>query len=386
MRPCAQLGLASQRPGRCRGCGPTRRARPGQPTGSAGLPRAAGLALSGSALLRGGAGRDAQEGVERAVAGLGREGCHSGYSEQPDPDGVEDTADGHRGTESGHGNTGADEAVEVAFVDGHIGLPLRERKSDESEAYIPPRVLLAVRENRPAAACAVHGHRLGSTRPMDDVGCRAGTRVERMHERRRFDEEAATWDEAPGHEERQVAVAHAIEQAVSLNPGMRALDVGCGTGRLSILLSDRVGSVVVTDPSAGMVQVAQERIEAAELGDRLRVVQADLTKDPLDGAFDVVWSSLALHHVQDLDGLLRSVAGLLVNGGRLAFADLDEDPAGAFHAEKIDFDGHHGFDRQRLAERLVQAGFAEVSFVDATTILKDDRKFGVFLCTATKGA
>jgi ubiquinone/menaquinone biosynthesis C-methylase UbiE len=207
-----------------------------------------------------------------------------------------------------------------------------------------------------------------------------------MHEHRRFDDEAATWDDAAGHEERQVAVARAIEEAVTLSPRMSALDLGGGTGRLSILLSDRVGSVVVTDPSAGMVQVAQERIEAAELSDRLRAVQVDLTTDSLDGAFDVVWSSMALHHVQDVDGLLRSVAGLLVNGGRLAIADLDEDPDGAFHAEKVDFNGHHGFDRQRLAEQVADAGFGEVSFVDATSILKGDREFGVFLCTATKGA
>jgi ubiquinone/menaquinone biosynthesis C-methylase UbiE len=206
-----------------------------------------------------------------------------------------------------------------------------------------------------------------------------------MHEHKGFDDAAATWDDDAGHEERQVAVAQAIEEAVTLTPRMSALEVGGGTGRLSILLSDRVGSVVVTDPSAGMVQVARERIRAAGLGDRLRAVQVDLTTDPLDGAYDVVWSSMALHHVHDLEGLLRSVAELLVNGGRLAIADLDEDPDGAFHADKADFDGHHGFDRQRLAEQLAHAGFAEVRFVDATTILKGDREFGVFLCTATKG-
>ena len=214
----------------------------------------------------------------------------------------------------------------------------------------------------------------------------AGTRVEHMRERQRFDDEAATWDDDPGHEARQVAVAQAIEEALDLSPRMSAVDVGGGTGRLSILLADRVGSVVVVDPSAGMVQVARERIEAAGLSDRLRAVQADLTTDRLDGAFDVVWSSMALHHVQDLDGLLRSLAELLVDGGRLAIADLDEDPDGAFHADKDDFDGHHGFDRKRLAEQLARAGFADVSFLDATTILKGDREFGVFLCTATKGA
>jgi ubiquinone/menaquinone biosynthesis C-methylase UbiE len=205
-----------------------------------------------------------------------------------------------------------------------------------------------------------------------------------VHEHKRFDDEAATWDSDPGHEKRQVAVAQAIKEAVNLSPQMSAVDIGGGTGRLSILLAEQVGSVVVTDPSAGMVQVARERIAEAGLSDRLRAVQTDLTANRLDGSYDVVWSSMAMHHVQDLHGLLRAVAGLLVDGGRLAIADLDEDPDGAFHADKVDFDGHHGFDRQRLAEQLAHTGFAEVAFVDATTILKGDREFGVFLCTATK--
>jgi 2-polyprenyl-3-methyl-5-hydroxy-6-metoxy-1,4-benzoquinol methylase len=205
-----------------------------------------------------------------------------------------------------------------------------------------------------------------------------------VHEHKGFDEEAATWDDDPGHEKRQVAVAQAIRDAVPLNAGMKAVDVGGGTGRLSILLADMVGAVVVTDPSAGMVQVARERIEAAGLSDRLRAVRADLTTDRLDGTYDVVWSSMALHHVRDLDRLLRSVAALLVDGGRLCIADLDEDPDGAFHADRVDFDGHHGFDRQRLAEQLARAGFADVRFADVTTILKADREFGLFLCTATK--
>jgi SAM-dependent methyltransferase len=205
-----------------------------------------------------------------------------------------------------------------------------------------------------------------------------------VHEHKGFDDEAATWDDDPGHEKRQVAVAEAIKQAVDLSPRMSAVDVGGGTGRLSILLADQVGSVVVTDPSAGMVQVARERIEAAGLGDRLRAVQADLTTERLDGTFDVAWSSMALHHVQDLDALLRSLAGILVEGGRLLIADLDEDPDGAFHADKVDFDGHHGFDRQGLTEQLARAGFGDARFVEATTILKNDREFGIFLCTATK--
>jgi hypothetical protein len=40
-----------------------------------------------------------------------------------------------------------------------------------------------------------------------------------MHEHKGFDDEAATWDDAAGHEERQVAVAQAIEEAVTLSLG-----------------------------------------------------------------------------------------------------------------------------------------------------------------------
>ncbi len=205
-----------------------------------------------------------------------------------------------------------------------------------------------------------------------------------MHEHERFDDAAATWDDDPSHEARQVAVAEAIRQALGSDGGLRALDIGGGTGRLSILLADAVDSVVVTDPSAGMVQVAQQRIAEAGLGNRLRAVRADLATDSLDGTYDVAWSSLALHHVPDLDALLQALAALLVDGGRLFIADLEEDVDGAFHADKVDFAGHHGFNRDDLTDRLSAAGFRDVSFTDVTSITKNDREFGVFLCSATK--
>ena len=45
-----------------------------------------------------------------------------------------------------------------------------------------------------------------------------------------------------------------------------------------------------------------------------------------------------------------------------------------------------GAQARPLAAQLAEAGFADVTFVDATTILKGEREFGVFLCTATKTA
>ncbi|MEI2711874.1 MAG: class I SAM-dependent methyltransferase [Nocardioides sp.] len=202
----------------------------------------------------------------------------------------------------------------------------------------------------------------------------------------RFDDAAQTWDDDPSHEARQQVVAELIAHTVDLTPETKALDIGGGTGRLSILLADQVGSVLITDPSAGMVAVAVQRIAESGVADRLHARQADLTHDQLDETFDVAWSSLAFHHVLDLDALLANVAGSLVSGGRLAIADLERDPDGAFHADKVDFDGHHGFDRAALAEQLQSAGFEDVRFADATSIEKQGRDFGVFLCTAVKRA
>ena len=81
-----------------------------------------------------------------------------------------------------------------------------------------------------------------------------------MHEHKGFDDEAATWDDAPGHEERQVAVAQAIAQAVSLHPGMRALDVGCGTGALVQAARDGGTEAVAVELDPDMASLAASRL------------------------------------------------------------------------------------------------------------------------------
>ena len=123
------------------------------------------------------------------------------------------------------------------------------------------------------------GKRSGLTAP--GLGSSTSTNI------RRFDDEAATWDDDPGHEEAAGGGGPGHRGGREPHgPRMRALDVGGGTGRLSILLADRVGSVVVTDPSAGMVQVARERIEAAGLSDRLRADFSERRGDPFASAND----------------------------------------------------------------------------------------------------
>lgn len=187
-----------------------------------------------------------------------------------------------------------------------------------------------------------------------------------------FDDAASTWDDDPAKIERAHGTAALLREQLALDGTQSVLEIGGGTGQLSLALANDVRDVLVTDASAGMVDVARTNIEQAGLSDRLTAQQLDLVTDLLpQRRFDGAWAQLALHHVHELDVLLARVKSLLEPGGWLAVIELDDDRAGAFHAGHTDFTGHHGFDREAFAERLRANGFHDVSVVDAGSVEKE---------------
>ncbi len=198
-----------------------------------------------------------------------------------------------------------------------------------------------------------------------------------------FDERAATWDDDPATLERAQEVADAVRASVPLEPAMRVLEYGAGTGLLTQHLVDRIGPVTLTDPSQGMREVL-----AAKCGDGVfpdaRVVDLDLSRDPVPAdRYDLVLSMMVLHHIVDLPPVLAGFAQLLEPGGWLAIADLERED-GSFHDEG--FEGHHGIDRDDLAGWLADAGFASVSFRGAGATIKHDRPYPLFLAAAQRGS
>ena len=96
----------------------------------------------------------------------------------------------------------------------------------------------------------------------------------------------------------------------------RAMDAGCGTGRVTELLLERLprGTVLAVDGSAAMVEAAGEKFA----GDgRVRVERRDLLELGIEGGFDLILSTATFHWIPDHDRLFLNLARALEPGGRL---------------------------------------------------------------------
>lgn len=111
-----------------------------------------------------------------------------------------------------------------------------------------------------------------------------------------------------------------LRQAIAflnLEPGMRILDAGCGTGEALEWLAVAVGPqglVVGLDLATAHAAVARARAPQ-----ETAVLQADLLRPPLTaGSFDLVWVVNTVNHLRDPLAGVRLLASLLRRGGRIA--------------------------------------------------------------------
>ncbi|MDQ3990133.1 MAG: methyltransferase domain-containing protein [Actinomycetota bacterium] len=96
------------------------------------------------------------------------------------------------------------------------------------------------------------------------------------------------------------------------------LDAGCGSGRVTEQLLERLphGRVIAADAAPSMLAEARRRLE--RFGDRVAFVECDLGRPlPLDGKVDAVFSTATFHWVSDHDALFANLAAVLRPGGWL---------------------------------------------------------------------
>jgi trans-aconitate 2-methyltransferase len=113
----------------------------------------------------------------------------------------------------------------------------------------------------------------------------------------------------------QEEMARAVLDRLGLEGGETVLDAGCGSGRTTALLIERVpeGRVIAVDGSHSMVAGVKEVLRPQD-----RALVADLSELELDEEVDAIFSAAVFHWIPDHEALFARLRAVLRSGGRLA--------------------------------------------------------------------
>jgi len=178
----------------------------------------------------------------------------------------------------------------------------------------------------------------------------------------------------------------------------RAIDAGCGSGRLTGELMERLphGRLVAIDRSWNMLMTARANLRPA-FGSRVSFVQVSLPDLPFAGWADLVFSTATFHWIKDHRALFAGIFTTLRAGGRLHaqcgggpnLARAHELAEQVMHAEPFarhftSWPGPWEFANAEVtAERLRQAGFTSIdtSLEEAPTTLGTEADYREFVTT-----
>ena len=157
-----------------------------------------------------------------------------------------------------------------------------------------------------------------------------------------FRASAQAYDRLVGRYSPQLAAA--LIDFAGVEPGMRALDVGCGPGALTAELADRLGAANVgaADPSESFVEACRARVPGAE------VVVAPAEALPFAaGAYDAVLAQLVVNFMRDAEAGVREMVRVTRPGGVVAACVWDY--AGEMTLLRKFWDAAHEVDPERAA-------------------------------------
>ena len=181
-----------------------------------------------------------------------------------------------------------------------------------------------------------------------------------------------------------------VLERLPLEGDERVLDAGCGSGRVTEMLIERLpeGQVVALDQSTSMLDEARRRL--ARFGDRVEYVHADLMRAlPIDHQVDAILSTATFHWVPDHDALFANLARVLRPGGLLVaqcggFGNIARFLTVAASVDPNFVRNAHNFQTpEATAERLERSGFVEIRtwLSDAPTPFDSTEQLEEFLAT-----
>jgi ubiquinone/menaquinone biosynthesis C-methylase UbiE len=154
-----------------------------------------------------------------------------------------------------------------------------------------------------------------------------------------------------------------------IQPGNSVLDVGCGTGEVTLRakVQAKDGKVYGIDPAPEMISVARKKTVQKKLAIDFRVGVIESLPFPNE-SMDVVTSSLMMHHLpEDLKRRgLAEIYRVLKPGGRLLVADFMRPTGSLLNHLFIAFSRHQGLKTgiEDLQTMFSEAGFAKVTKLD----------------------
>ena len=165
-----------------------------------------------------------------------------------------------------------------------------------------------------------------------------------------------------------------LDQA-AVRPLTRALEIGCGTGSLSILIKRLHPDVEVVGLDPDPKGLARAKRKAEQAGVSIQFDQGFSDSLPYgEGTFDYVFSSMMFHHLEfdEKEKTLREVRRVLKPGALFAMLDLKKPEsavrrllAGLFHSNHILKDNSEN----RILALMAEAGLANVRTVSRDTLL-----------------
>lgn len=145
----------------------------------------------------------------------------------------------------------------------------------------------------------------------------------------------------------------------ALRTGGRALELGCGTGRVAVPLARAGVPIVGIDRSAEMLAFARRRLRRAKLQGRLSLVRGDIRHLPFRrrAPFDLVLAPYgilqSLLEDRDLAATLEAAGAALRRGGRLGVDLVPDVPRWREYSRRVTLAGHRG--PRRTPIRLVES-------------------------------
>jgi ubiquinone/menaquinone biosynthesis C-methylase UbiE len=169
------------------------------------------------------------------------------------------------------------------------------------------------------------------------------------------------------------AIRKKTVELAQIRPGDRVLDVGCGTGDLTIAakaLAGPSGAVYGTDASPKMIDLAQRKAVRAGIEVTFQVDLIENITFP-DNQFDVVLSSLMMHHLPDdlkREGLAE-IHRVLKPGGRLLIVDMESASGGSVFQRFSDvmIQLHGGHQRMQSNVKKLIPFVEAAAFIDVET-------------------